>query len=66
MAGTALDLVTRDDAQPKFPAVHPEGRITLTYGELAELIGEFERALRHDGKTLVLGAGDRAFRELIG
>jgi hypothetical protein len=54
-----LDLVTHDDARPALPAVHLEGRTTLTYGELAELVGEFERALRCDGKALVLCAGDR-------
>jgi len=37
-----LDFVTHDDARPALPAVHLEGRITLTYGELAELIGEYQ------------------------
>ncbi len=32
-----LDLVTHDDARPSLPAAHLEGRITLTYGGLAEL-----------------------------
>ncbi|MBV9448705.1 MAG: AMP-binding protein [Streptosporangiaceae bacterium] len=57
-AGT-FDLVTHDHAQPASPAVHMEGRVTLTYGELAGLTGEFEQALRHDEKALVLCAGDR-------
>ena len=39
-----LDLVTHDDALPSLPAVHLEASTTLTYGELTELIGEFERA----------------------
>jgi hypothetical protein len=54
-----LDLVTHDDTRPALPAVHLEGRTTLTDGELAELVGEFERALRCDGKALVLCAGNR-------
>ena len=37
-----LDLVTHDDARRSLPAVHLEGRTTLTYGELAELIGEYQ------------------------
>jgi hypothetical protein len=37
-----LDFVTHDDARPALPAVNLEGRITLTYGELAELIGEYQ------------------------
>jgi acyl-CoA synthetase (AMP-forming)/AMP-acid ligase II len=59
MAPATLDLVTHNDAQPKFSAVHLEGGTTLTYGQLAELVGEFEQALRHDGKALVLCEGDR-------
>ena len=35
-----LDFATHDDARPSLPAVYLEGRTTLTYGELAELIGE--------------------------
>jgi hypothetical protein len=53
------DLVTRDAAQPTSPAEHLEGRAVLSYGELAELAGESERAPRHDSKALVLCAGDR-------
>ena len=60
-----LDLVTHDDARPALPALHLEGRTTLTYGELAELVGEFERALRCDGKALVLCAGDRDLPTLL-
>ena len=37
---TMLDFVTHDDTRPALPAVHLEDRTTLTYGELAELIGE--------------------------
>ena len=37
-----LDLVTHDDERPSLPAVHLEGRTTLTYGGLAELIGEYQ------------------------
>ncbi len=37
---TMLDFVTHDDARPALSAVHLAGRTTLTYGELAELIGE--------------------------
>jgi hypothetical protein len=48
----ALDVVTRDDAQPTSSAVHLKGHTSLTYGELAEPVGEFERALRHGGKPL--------------
>ena len=65
MASAALDLVTHDDARPTFPAVCLDGRTTLTYGELAESVGEFERALRHDGKALVLCAGDRDLPTLL-
>ena len=55
----ALDLVTHDAAEPGFPAVFLEGRGVLSYGELAGLVGEAGRVLRHDGKALVLCAGDR-------
>jgi acyl-CoA synthetase (AMP-forming)/AMP-acid ligase II len=65
MASAALDLVTHSDAQPTSPAVHLNDRTTLTYGELAESVGEFERALRHDGKALVLCAGDRDLPTLL-
>ena len=60
-----LDLVTHDDAQPAFPAVHLEGQTVLSYGELAELVGESERVLRHDDKALVLCAGDRDLPTLL-
>jgi acyl-CoA synthetase (AMP-forming)/AMP-acid ligase II len=59
MMSATLDLVTHDDAQPTASALYLKGRTALTYGELAESVGEFERALRHDGKALVLCAGDR-------
>lgn len=61
----ALDLVTHDDAQPAFPALHLEGNTVLSYGELAELVGESERVLRHDSKALVLCAGDRDLPTLL-
>src|ERR1700722_1650399 len=54
MALATLDLVTHDDAQPAFPAVHLEDQTVLSYGEMAGLVGEFERVLRHDDKALVL------------
>ena len=54
-----LDLVSHDDARPGSPAVHLEGQTVLSYGELAGLVGESERVLRHDSKALVLCAGDR-------
>lgn len=60
-----LDLVTHDEAQPTFPAVHLEGHTVLSYGELAELVGESERALHHDSKALVLCAGDRDLPTLL-
>ena len=65
MASATLDLVTHDDAQPASPAVHLEDHTTLSYGELAGLVGESERALRHDGKALVLCAGDRDLPTLL-
>jgi len=37
----------------------------LTYGELAGLAGEAERVLGHDGKALVLCAGDRDLPTLV-
>jgi hypothetical protein len=36
MALATLDLVTHDDAQPAFPAVHLEGHTGLSYGESAD------------------------------
>jgi acyl-CoA synthetase (AMP-forming)/AMP-acid ligase II len=58
-ARATLDLVTHDNAQPAFPAVYLEGHTLLSYGELADLVGDSERVLRHDSKALVLCAGDR-------
>ena len=60
-----LDLVTHEDARPAFPAVYLEGNTVLSYGELAELVGESERVLRHDRKALVLCAGDRDLPTLL-
>jgi acyl-CoA synthetase (AMP-forming)/AMP-acid ligase II len=65
MALPTLDLVTHDGAQPAFPAVHLEDRTVLSYAELAGLVGEFERILRHDSKGLVLCAGDRDLPTLL-
>src|ERR1022692_2259353 len=65
MALATLDLVTHDNAQPTFPAVHLEDHTVLSYGELAELVGESERVLRHDSKALVLCAGDRDLPTLL-
>src|SRR3984885_844661 len=65
MVSVTLDLVTHEDAQPASPAVHLKGNTTLTYGELSESVGEFERALRHDSKALVLCAGDRDLPTLL-
>jgi len=65
MAAAALDLVTHDGAQLASPAVYLEDRTTLSYGELAESVGEFERALRYDDKALVLCAGDRELPTLL-
>ena len=60
-----LDLVTHEDAVPRLPAVSVAGRRPLTYGDLAGLVGTAERALRHDGKALVLCAGDRDLPTLL-
>jgi len=65
MALATLDLVTRDNAQPAFPAVHLEGPTVLSCGELAGLAGESGRVLHHDGKALVLCAGDRDLPALL-
>ncbi len=65
MAGATLDLVTHDDAQLASSAVHVEGPTGLSYSELDELTGEFERALRHDGKALVLCGGGRDLPTLL-
>jgi acyl-CoA synthetase (AMP-forming)/AMP-acid ligase II len=65
MARATLDLVSHDAARPAFPAVHLEGQTVLTYGELAGLVREAERVLRHDSKALVLCAGDRDLPTLL-
>jgi acyl-CoA synthetase (AMP-forming)/AMP-acid ligase II len=65
MALATLDLVTHDDAQPASPAVYLQDRNVLSYGELAGLVGESGRVLRHDGKALVLCAGDRDLPTLL-
>lgn len=62
---TSLDLVTHDDARPTAPAVHVERDTVLSFSELAALVGEAEQALRHDGKALVLCAGDRDLPTLL-
>ena len=36
MALATLDLLTHDDAQPAFPAVHLEGQTVLSCGESAD------------------------------
>lgn len=65
MASATLDLVTHDDAHSTSPAVHLEDRSVLSYGELAGLVRESERVLRHTGKALVLCAGDRDLPTLL-
>src|SRR5947209_14691053 len=65
MVVAMLDLVTHDDAVPRRPAVTVAGGRSLTYGDLAGLVGTVERALRHDGKALVLCAGDRDLPTLL-
>ena len=65
MMSATLDLVTHGDARPTSSALYLKGHAVLTYGDLAELVGEFERALRHDGKALVLCAGDRDLPTLL-
>jgi acyl-CoA synthetase (AMP-forming)/AMP-acid ligase II len=65
LARATLDLVTHDDAQPTFPAVHLEGHTLLSYGELAEMVSEAERSLRYESKALVLCAGDRDLPTLL-
>jgi len=60
-----LDLVTHDRAAPPSPAVSVAGRETLSYGDLASLVGGVERLLRHDSKALVLCAGDRDLPTLL-
>ncbi|MFC6090070.1 AMP-binding protein [Saccharothrix lopnurensis] len=51
--------MTHGEASPRSPAVHLVGGRALSYGELAALVREVERSLRHDTKALVLCAGDR-------
>jgi acyl-coenzyme A synthetase/AMP-(fatty) acid ligase len=65
MVSATLDLVTHDDAQPTSSALYLKGHTALTYGELASSVSEFERALRHDDKALVLCAGDRDLPTLL-
>ncbi|QQQ79497.1 AMP-binding protein [Saccharothrix sp. 6-C] len=65
MPSAMLDLVTHEEAPPRSPAVHLLGGRTLSYGELAELVREVERSLRHDTKALVLCAGDRDLPTLL-
>jgi acyl-CoA synthetase (AMP-forming)/AMP-acid ligase II len=65
MAPAMLDLVTHDDASPRSPALHLAGGRTLTYGDLAGQVGDVARSLRHDGKALVLCAGDRDLPTLL-
>src|SRR5215472_11272179 len=65
MPPVMLDLVTHDDVQRGSAAVHLPGGAVLTYGELAGLAGEAERVLGHDGKALVLCAGDRDLPTLV-
>jgi acyl-coenzyme A synthetase/AMP-(fatty) acid ligase len=60
-----LDLVTHDDAAPRLPAVSVAGSQLLTYGDLAGLVATADGALRHDGKALVLCAGDRDLPTLL-
>ena len=59
MASETLDLVTHDNARPASPALFLVGNVTMTYGEPAKSVSEYETALRRDGKALVLCAGDR-------
>jgi hypothetical protein len=59
MTLATLDLVTHDDAQPAFLAVHLGGQALLSCGELAGLAGESERVPRHGGNALVLRARGR-------
>ncbi|XVS61668.1 AMP-binding protein [Actinosynnema sp. CA-299493] len=59
MTTTALDLVAGFGAPPVSAAVVPPGGGALSYGELADLVGQAGTALRHNDKALVLCAGDR-------
>jgi hypothetical protein len=65
MALATIDLETRDDARPTFPAPHLGGHAVPSCGELAGLAGEPERVLHHDGKALVLRAGGRDLPALL-
>ncbi|PSL52097.1 acyl-CoA synthetase (AMP-forming)/AMP-acid ligase II [Saccharothrix carnea] len=65
MPSAMLDLVTHGEAPPRSPAVHLVGGQTVSYGDLAALVGEAERSLRHDTKALVLCAGDRDLSTLL-
>src|SRR6202161_1126545 len=65
MALATLDLVGHDNARPASAAGQLEGNTALSYGELAGLVGESEWVLRHDGKALVLCAGDRDLPTLL-
>jgi hypothetical protein len=56
---SGLDYVDNSGRAVHDPAVHLEGHAVLSCGELAGLAGGSERVLRHDGKALVLCAGDR-------
>ena len=65
MPTATLDLVTHEEAPPRSPAVHLVGGRTLSYGDVAELVAAAERSLRHNGKALVLCAGDRDLPTLV-
>ncbi len=65
MPQAMLDLVTHAKAPPRSPAVHLVGGRTLSYADLAGLVSEAEHALRHNGKALVLCAGDRDVPTLV-
>ncbi|WP_367128734.1 AMP-binding protein [Saccharothrix sp. HUAS TT1] len=65
MPPATLDLVTHEEASPRSPAVHLAGGRTLSYSDLDGLVREAERSLRHNGKALVLCAGDRDLPTLL-
>ncbi|WP_051766197.1 AMP-binding protein [Saccharothrix syringae] len=65
MAPATLDLVTHSGAPPRSPALHLPGAGEMTYAELAGLVDEVARSLRHDNKALVLCAGDRDLPTLL-
>jgi hypothetical protein len=54
-----LDLVTHD-APPSLPVVHLDGRTTLTYGGLAELIGEYRPEFAVPAPGFQRGSSPRA------